>query len=92
MTENPSAQRSALDIRIEPEDRELIDEAARLSGKSEAEFVVESARQAARDTLADQSRIGVDAQTWRLFVDALDRPPAGEGFRRLMETRLPWNT
>ncbi len=90
MTEDPHPQRVGLDIRIEAEDRELIDEAARLSGKSETEFVVEAARRAAEDAILDQRTFNVDAPTWQAFVDALDRPPSSEGFARLMETRVPW--
>lgn len=43
-----------LDLRIEPEEQVLIDRAAQISGKTQAQFILEAARRAAIDALLDR--------------------------------------
>ena len=43
-------RREALNIRIKPQVRELIDRAAELAGKNRSEFVLDAARRAAEGT------------------------------------------
>jgi uncharacterized protein (DUF1778 family) len=39
------------------------------------DFILESARQRAQETLAAQVRFVLNEKQWRLFMEALDRPP-----------------
>lgn len=54
---SPSAapdKRETLNIRIKPEERNLIDRAAKASGKNRTDFMLDAARSAAEKTLLDQ--------------------------------------
>ena len=48
------AKRETLNIRIKSEVRDLIDRAAKSRGKIRTDFILDSARLAAEDTLLDQ--------------------------------------
>jgi len=86
------AKRATLNVRIKPEDRDLIDRAAQLLGKSRTDFLLESARRAAQDALLDQTLFKVAPAVYAQFVARLDAPPApNERLRRTMKTPAPWN-
>src|SRR5690606_3975544 len=70
-----AAKRSTLNIRIKPEVRGLIDEAARTLGKNRTDFIVDAARRAAEDTLLDRTLITVSPEAYAEFVALLDAPP-----------------
>ncbi len=85
------AKRQTLNLRVKPEDRSLIDRAARLAGKNRTDFLLEAARRAAQDTLLDQTLFKVSADVHAKFVARLDAPPApNEKLRRMMTTAAPW--
>jgi uncharacterized protein (DUF1778 family) len=74
MTTSP--QRSGkLDIRISPEAKRVLQEAARERHTTISQFVVDSALGAAHDVLAERTRIGLTSEQWTAFVAALDAPP-----------------
>jgi uncharacterized protein (DUF1778 family) len=77
-------KRETLNIRIKPEVRDLIDRAAKLTGKNRTEFVVSAARQSAEEALLDRTVFSVDEQTYQAFLTRLDAPPAPN--RRLLRT------
>jgi uncharacterized protein (DUF1778 family) len=85
----PSVTR-AVNLRVREDVRDLIDHAARLGGKTRSDFMIDAARQAAEDTLMDQTYVRVDAETYAEFLTVLDRPPSGEGYQRLMRAPKPW--
>jgi len=86
-----SARREALNIRIKPQVRELIDRAAELAGKNRTDFVLDAARRAAEDTLLDRTVFTVSPKAYREFLARLDAPPRPN--RRLIksiQTPAPW--
>jgi uncharacterized protein (DUF1778 family) len=86
-----AAKRETLNVRIKPDDRNLIDRAARLLGKSRTDFLLEAARHAAQDALLDQTLFKVSPEIYEKFVARLDAPPApNEKLRRMMTTPAPW--
>jgi uncharacterized protein (DUF1778 family) len=86
-----AAKRATLNVRIKAEDRNLIDRAARLLGKSRTDFLLDSARRAAQDALLDQTLFAVSPAIHAQFLARLDDPPApNEGLRRTMATTAPW--
>jgi uncharacterized protein (DUF1778 family) len=90
-TKLKAAKRETLNVRIKSEDRNLIDRAARLLGKSRTDFLLESARRAAEDALLDQTLLKVSPSIYGEFVARLDAPPApNDGLRRTMTTPAPW--
>jgi uncharacterized protein (DUF1778 family) len=86
-----TAKRETLNIRIKPEDRNLIDQAAHLLGKSRTDFLLDAGRRAAEDALLDRTFFKVGPKAYAEFVARLDAPPApNEKLRRTMTTPAPW--
>ncbi|MGE3916737.1 MAG: DUF1778 domain-containing protein [Hyphomicrobiaceae bacterium] len=85
-------RRDTLNLRIKPDERGLIDRAAAITGKTRTDFVLEAARQAAVDALAERTLFMVDPDTYARFAAALDAPPrANAKLRRTMQTAAPWD-
>jgi uncharacterized protein (DUF1778 family) len=85
------AKRETLNIRIKPEVRDLIDRAAKSRGKNRTDFILDSARVAAEDTLLDQVIMTVSPQAFEEFQARLDMPPnPNERLRKTMHTPAPW--
>lgn len=86
-----ASKRSILNIRIKPEERGLIDEAARALGMSRTDFILDAARRKAEDTLLDRTVIKVSPQAYAEFVALLDAPPQpNEALFRTMNAPKPW--
>jgi uncharacterized protein (DUF1778 family) len=83
--------RETLNLRIKPELRVLIDQAAQATGKNRTEFVLNAARLAAEEALLDRTVIEVSPETYAEFLKKLDAPPApNPRLRRTMQTVPPW--
>jgi uncharacterized protein (DUF1778 family) len=90
-TDRPKLE--TLSIRIKPEERGLIDRAAKARGKNRTEFVLEAARIAAEEAILDQAVISVTPEAYQAFLDQLDLPPKpNERLRKTLQTPAPWNT
>jgi uncharacterized protein (DUF1778 family) len=86
-----AAKREALNLRIRPQVRELIDRAAELAGKNRTDFVLDAARRAAEDTLLDRTIFMVCPKAYRQFLARLDAPPKpNKRLLRSMLTPPPW--
>ena len=86
-----ASQREALNLRIKPQVRELIDRAAELAGKNRTDFVLDAARRAAEDTLLDRTVFTVSPKAYRQFLTRLDAPPKpNKRLLETMQTRAPW--
>ncbi len=84
-------KRETLNIRIKPEERNLIDRAAKTRGKNRTDFILEAARRAAEDALQDQVIISVSPEAYSEFLARLDMPPKpNERLRKTMQTPAPW--
>jgi uncharacterized protein (DUF1778 family) len=82
-----------VNLRISPDDRNIIDRAARAAGKTRTEFMVEAARRAAHDTLLDMTLVLVDHATFGRFKQALDAPiNPHPGLRALVSQKAPWDS
>lgn len=92
-TDEHSSKRQTLNIRIKPEERGLIDRAARASGKTRTDFILDAARRAAENTLLEQTLIRVGPDAFNTFLARLDAPPQpNEQLRKTMQTSPPWDT
>ncbi|SOB76033.1 Uncharacterized conserved protein, DUF1778 family [Marinobacter sp. LV10R510-11A] len=86
-------KRETLNIRIKPEERSLIDRAAKARGKNRTEFVLEAARIAAEEAILDQAILSVTPEAYQAFLDQLDLPPKpNERLRKTMQAPAPWDT
>ena len=84
-------KRETLNIRIKPEERNLIDRAAQTRGTNRTDFILDAARLAAEDALLDQVIISVSPEAYSQFLARLDMPPKpNERLRKTMQTPPPW--
>ena len=91
MSATIESKRETLNIRIKPEERNLIDRAAKTRGKNRTDFILEAARLAAEDALLDQVIISVSPEAYSQFLARLDMPPKpNERLRKTMQTPAPW--
>jgi len=84
-------KREALNIRIQPQIRELIDRAAQLSDKNRTDFVLDAFRRAAEDALLDRTVLTVGPKAYRQFLARLDAPPRpNKRLLKSLQTPAPW--
>jgi len=82
---------AAINLRALPEQRDLIDQAARLLGKNRSDFMLEVACERAQSVLLDQTFFGLDAERFQRFTELLDAPLApNPGLEKLMALKPVW--
>ncbi|MFI3156378.1 MAG: DUF1778 domain-containing protein [Methylococcaceae bacterium] len=87
-----ATKRETLNIRIKPEERMLIDRAAKVRGKNRTDFILDAARLAAEEALLDQMALTVSPEIYAEFVARLDMPPgSNERLRKTLQTPAPWD-
>lgn len=83
--------RNTLNLRIKPEERDLIDMAAKIQGKNRTDFILEAARKAAEEALLEHHIWGVSPETYAEFIALLDAPAQpNERLKKTMQTSAPW--
>ena len=87
----PVPKRQSLNLRIKPEERGLIDRAAKTLGKTRTDFVLDAARRAAEDALLDRTVLTVGPKAYAEFLARLDAPPQpNERLQKTLRTVAPW--
>lgn len=82
---------TAINLRALPEQRDLIDQAASLLGKTRSDFMLESSCERAQTVLLDQVHFRLDAEKFNQFVALLDAPlERNSGLERLLSVQAPW--
>lgn len=82
-----------LGLRATPEQERVLRRAAEVAHKSLTDFVLESACQAAEQTLLDQRLFVVSGDRYQAMLDLLDRPAQDNpGVRDLFSRPEPWKT
>jgi uncharacterized protein (DUF1778 family) len=80
-----SSKAERLHLRVDPEQKALLEAASRAAGDTVSGFVLRAATEAAADILADRRVFVLDEQAWRVFDQALSRPAADvPGLRELL--------
>ena len=86
-----SRKRLSLNLRIRPEERALIDRAAKALGKNRTDFMLDAARRAAQEALLDRTIFTVSPKVYAEFLARLDVPPQpNERLRKTLRARAPW--
>jgi uncharacterized protein (DUF1778 family) len=86
-----AATRGIVNVRMAAEDRNIIDRAAKLAGKTRTEFMIEAARRAAQEALLESSLVVVDGKTFERFRKIFDAPAKpNERLQQLMNLKAPW--
>jgi uncharacterized protein (DUF1778 family) len=84
-------KRQSLNLRIKPEERGLIDRAAKTLGKNRTDFVLDAARRAAEDALLDRTIFTVSPRAYAEFLARLDAPPQpNKRLQKTLRTLAPW--
>lgn len=82
-----------INLRALPEQRDLIDHAAKLLGKNRSDFMLEAACERAKAVVLDQVFFGLDSERFKQFTVLLDDPPkVNVGLERLMSVKTPWGS
>ena len=79
-----------IQIRARSEDRDLIDRAATVLGKTRSDFVMDSATTAAIDVLLDQRKFYLNASDFASVLAELDQPPS-EKLVALLRSKPVWD-
>lgn len=83
---------AAINLRALPEQRDLIDQAARLLGKNRSDFMLEAVCDKAQSVLLDQVFFGLDQARFSQFTALLDAPiEPNAGLTRLLSVQAPWD-
>jgi uncharacterized protein (DUF1778 family) len=82
---------TVINLRTPAPQRELIDRAARLQGKSRTEFMLEASREKAQQVLLDQTLFTVAPKQYKAFIALMDAPLSkNAALQRLLAKRSPW--
>ena len=63
-----------LDLRLTPDAKRTLQQAAALAKRSVSDFVLDSALTRAAETLADRRSFPLEPERWEAFLSALDAP------------------
>ncbi len=89
--EGAAASRETINLRASAEQKALIDRAASRLGKTRTEFMLDSAREAAENTLLDQRLFLLNDSDYERFVACLDAPvEPSDALKNLLATPAPW--
>jgi uncharacterized protein (DUF1778 family) len=70
-----TARSRRLELRLAPDEKEIIDRAAALSGSNTTDFVRSTMLATSREAIRAHEVIGLTAEGSRIFVEALMDPP-----------------
>ena len=76
ITQVPRQRDQRLEARIAPMQKQLIERAARMQGRTVTDFVVTALQEAARKAIEENSSWQLSVEQQRAFVEALMDPPA----------------
>ena len=82
-----------INLKASPEQRDLIDHAAKLLGINRSDFMLEAACDRAQAVVLDQVFFNLDANRFKQFSKLLDAPPGpNPALERLLAVKAPWRT
>jgi uncharacterized protein (DUF1778 family) len=89
---NSQNKGTTINIRAQTAQRDLIDRAATVAGKSRSEFILDSACEKAKAVILDQTFFGLDTDQYDRFLAILDEPPtSNEDLSNLLKLKAPWD-
>jgi uncharacterized protein (DUF1778 family) len=89
--ETASTKSANINLRVAPAQRDLIDRAAHVVGKTRTEFILDAVTREAENTLLAQRLFLLDETQWDAFTAALDAPPLpNDKLHRLLTNDAPW--
>jgi len=84
---------ASINLRAHAEQRDLIDQAARLLGKNRSDFMLDAACEKAQGVMLDQVFFTLNTQYFQRFTELLDAPvKPNPNLERLLAIKAPWET
>lgn len=88
-----STRNANINIRVVRKQRDLIDQAAKLTHKTRTGFILDAATAEAENAILNQQVFQLSPQRHRQFLEALDKPPAANPkLRKLLSKKPGWRT
>jgi uncharacterized protein (DUF1778 family) len=92
LTDMPEARSARVDLCMTPTTKRTLQRAAAVSSKTLTEFLLDTALNAALDTLADRRVFQLDEKRWAKFMRELATPAKkNPRLRKLLARRAAWN-
>ncbi|MBD2242805.1 DUF1778 domain-containing protein [Nostoc sp. FACHB-888] len=89
--DNPGRDQ-VINIRVQQTQRDLIDHAATILGKTRSDFMLEVACREAENVICDNTFFALDEERYQEFMAILDSPPkVDEELRKFLRTKSPWD-
>jgi len=86
------SRNQVINIRVQEKQRDLIDAAASILGKTRSDFMLEVACQEAQNVVLDNTFFALDDEKYQEFLAILDSPPkADEKLRKFLTAKSPWD-
>lgn len=79
-----------INVRARKSQKDLMDRAARVLGKSRSDFLLEAACKEAESILLDRTFFNTSEQVYENFLNLLDMP-INEKLKKLMNVKAPWD-
>jgi uncharacterized protein (DUF1778 family) len=81
-----------INIRAKAPQRDLIDQAADMLGRSRSDFMLEASMRAAQNALLDKTYFAASPEQFTAFQAMLDAPAvASDRLRRTLSAKAPWD-
>lgn len=89
MSDGSEVRSERVDLRMTPDAKRTLQQAAAVTNKTVSEFLLDSGLNAAFDTLADRRVFQLDDAKWNAFQAALASPPRDNPGLRMLFARKP---
>lgn len=90
MVDDRPRRNETINIRVLPQQRDLIDRAATLLDKTRSDFMLEVACEHAQAVVLDQVFFKLDSERFLQFSAMLDAPTANVKLDKLLMVKTPW--
>ncbi|OBX06827.1 toxin-antitoxin system protein [Gallibacterium genomosp. 3] len=82
---------AAINLRAQPSQRDLIDYAASLLGKTRSDFMLDAACIYAQNVILDRTVFQLNDEKFNHFIEALEQSNStNAGLEKLMNIKSPW--
>lgn len=76
-------KKQRIDLRLNEDDKHMIEEAAAMTNQSISQFMVSTASERAAEVIDQHRRLLLNEESWNLVMDAITNPPvANERLKR----------
>ncbi len=91
VSKQKTSKEETIKLRINAQQKALIDRAAQIAGITRSAFVLNAALSDAEETIKDRTTFYLSDSEWVAFNEALDSPPQkNELITKLLNANTPW--